>query len=55
MDLTRSMANRQFEAAGKVQFGNNQRIGLQYLLLDKGADLLIERILRLSESRLLLP
>ena len=30
-------------------------LGLQYLLLDKGADLLIERILRLSESRLLLP
>jgi hypothetical protein len=30
-------------------------LGLQYLVLDKGADLLIERILRLSESRLLLP
>ena len=27
-------------------------LGLQYLLLDKGADALIERILRLSESRL---
>ena len=27
-------------------------LGLQYLLLDKGADVLIERILRLSESRL---
>ena len=27
-------------------------LGLQYLILDKGADTLIERILRLSESRL---
>lgn len=30
-------------------------LGMQYLLLDKGADVLLEQILRLSESRLSLP